>query len=581
MKMNFNIKVLWSGLVATSLVTGLSFARDRKPQNEAASKVSSVKDAKESKDEEPGLISKIFEFHPPSLEAIAAKLGYTDVEVAKKEGKIFFERVQAGYLPNTWAERCKSGEYSVGLCVEMEDYFGPKMSSGASPKSRRVHIALTPKNAAKLQHEDFQGLINAMPKWNLKTMKALGDAGLKQSGCPRNLSLALAVSVERLLSDSKAYDQMSLWLAHGIECITPKDPHSELILLRAALFKIAKSQNADALPLLERALESESHREEPRVLYWAWKMARELGKPDLTAKYYERMITAFPSAWHSILAQTQMGDDPMKFFDENKPYPDTDISGDPVFDRRFLWLQLMLKLDLPTQKLVRYGEFVESSLPLKGPPGSIQYFSRVAESATLYRLQILALSSLLQERPRAFTRISMKLLYPRPYLEDFIAQTSGEVDLAVLFALARQESSFNIGAISGANARGLFQVLPSTARSVNRQAQLSNHVHNIQVGAKYFQQLAKMFEGSVEKSLASYNAGPGSMRQWESRYGFVAFSNSEPQLFVDLIPYRETRDYVSAILRNAYWYHRLYPEFGDSLRPETYTSELLQRALKK
>jgi soluble lytic murein transglycosylase len=95
--------------------------------------------------------------------------------------------------------------------------------------------------------------------------------------------------------------------------------------------------------------------------------------------------------------------------------------------------------------------------------------------------------------------------------------------------------------------------------------------------SKFLIRLAKRFENSIERSLAAYNAGPGRVEEWEKDFSWV----KDPELFVDLIPYRETRDYVPTILRNAYWYHRLYPGTLNITKKEYVTSGLLRPLILK
>jgi soluble lytic murein transglycosylase len=105
-----------------------------------------------------------------------------------------------------------------------------------------------------------------------------------------------------------------------------------------------------------------------------------------------------------------------------------------------------------------------------------------------------------------------------------------------------------------------------------KQDDLYDYEKNIQLGSRYIQKLVDRFDGSFEKALASYNAGATNVSHWESDFPWA----KDIQIFSDLIPYRETRDYIPAIMRNAYWYHRLYP----SLR-ETWTSKMFKaQALK-
>jgi hypothetical protein len=105
-----------------------------------------------------------------------------------------------------------------------------------------------------------------------------------------------------------------------------------------------------------------------------------------------------------------------------------------------------------------------------------------------------------------------------------------------------------------------MQLMPGTARRLERVSKnrLVDPRTNIRIGIKYFAQLVEQFNGDAELALAAYNAGPERAETWVKRYPV-----QERLLFLDLIPFKETREYVASISRNYYWYRRLYPE----LRP--------------
>lgn len=128
-------------------------------------------------------------------------------------------------------------------------------------------------------------------------------------------------------------------------------------------------------------------------------------------------------------------------------------------------------------------------------------------------------------------------------------------------ALIRQESEFNPAVISHANAYGLMQVLPSTGKQLARRlgikrfssAQLLTSDRNVQLGTLYVRDLMNSFNGREEYVLASYNAGPGRARLWDTWGPF-----REQAEFIENIPFHETRNYVQVVLRNAEVYRRLY-----------------------
>ena len=155
----------------------------------------------------------------------------------------------------------------------------------------------------------------------------------------------------------------------------------------------------------------------------------------------------------------------------------------------------------------------------------------------------------------------LDLLFPRAFSTE-ILEHSDVIDPVLVFALIRQESAFDPRARSVANARGLMQLLPSTAQRWLKDPlkELYDPVSNVKSGVQFMQLLLKKYGGSVEHTLAAYNAGPGNLERWKRRY-----PTSNKLLFSDLIPFRETRAYVAVIQRNAYWYGRLMVQKNDTL----------------
>ncbi|HZP43010.1 MAG TPA: transglycosylase SLT domain-containing protein [Candidatus Binatia bacterium] len=130
------------------------------------------------------------------------------------------------------------------------------------------------------------------------------------------------------------------------------------------------------------------------------------------------------------------------------------------------------------------------------------------------------------------------------------------VDPLLVLAVIRQESLFEPAAVSSAGAQGLMQLMPATARRLARtpgRPALTDPAVNIDLGVELLARLITSYDGSVAKALAAYNGGEDAVAKWERRYAGRA-----PDEFVELISYRETRDYVKAVLRNYRVYRQLY-----------------------
>lgn len=144
--------------------------------------------------------------------------------------------------------------------------------------------------------------------------------------------------------------------------------------------------------------------------------------------------------------------------------------------------------------------------------------------------------------------------YPRP---DWQPERGWRVDQALVYALALQESGFRPAAVSPAGARGLMQIMPAAASDIGRQrgrsfspAEINDPVTNIELGQSYLEFLRdfRSTDGLLPKVLAAYNAGPAPIAEWNVR----GFDGGDPLLYIESIPYWETRGYVPIVLRN-YW----------------------------
>jgi soluble lytic murein transglycosylase len=163
------------------------------------------------------------------------------------------------------------------------------------------------------------------------------------------------------------------------------------------------------------------------------------------------------------------------------------------------------------------------------------------------------LHQVLARHPQLASADLIPLMFPVRYWE-VIQETAGpDIDPVLLKSLIRQESAFASNARSHAHALGLMQVVPSTAKKLGLKnfSKLMDPKTNVDLGTRYFRQLVRQF-GSIELALAGYNAGPKRVEEWQKRY-----QTTNIELFVEMIPYRETREYVRLIRRNEAIYRRI------------------------
>lgn len=156
-------------------------------------------------------------------------------------------------------------------------------------------------------------------------------------------------------------------------------------------------------------------------------------------------------------------------------------------------------------------------------------------------------------------------LYPKPFASK-ITRAADEAQLPqdLVFGLIRQESRFISMALSSAGARGLMQVMPSTARWVAKQTGLKGYNSkkisdidtNLFLGTQYLRLVRENVSPNVTLATASYNAGPSKAAAWRS----TLTREVEGALFAETIPYSETRDYVMRVTANTVQYSRFTTE---------------------
>lgn len=153
-----------------------------------------------------------------------------------------------------------------------------------------------------------------------------------------------------------------------------------------------------------------------------------------------------------------------------------------------------------------------------------------------------------------------EFLYPRPYDTEVnaAAKLSG-LSTDLIYGVMRQETLFRADARSSANARGLLQLLPETAQVTARKFNmpvpsadaLFNPAINVPLGAMYLKTLVDEFDGQWVLVLASYNAGPNAARRWLPPHAVDA------DIWIENIPYNETRSYVQRVLWHSLVFHWL------------------------
>jgi len=156
--------------------------------------------------------------------------------------------------------------------------------------------------------------------------------------------------------------------------------------------------------------------------------------------------------------------------------------------------------------------------------------------------------------------VAERVRYPRAYWDLFqSASTRLALDPYLVLALARQESLFDPNATSVSNARGLMQLIPSTAHKIASEhgmdgeaIRLYDPSINVELGTAYLKNLLEMFGGNAFRAVAAYNAGENAVAKW-----VADFSGADDE-WVENIAYKETREYVKKVIGGRREYLLLY-----------------------
>ena len=311
--------------------------------------------------------------------------------------------------------------------------------------------------------------------------------------------------------------------------------------------------------------------EVPAALYWRARLAEEDKDSAMARAYYQKISERFRNFYYGELARRRLRE--IQADDDPQPYTLLDrvpainagtniTTSDPPTDNlRYQKAQVLENgalVDLAVRELQAAatedkGNWVTAATAkiyedAGRYDGAIQVFKRAVPNYFAVDLPTL---------PRPY----WEALFPKPYwpdLKKFSSQNA--LDPYLVASLIRQESEFNPGAVSRANALGLMQLLPKVGSSVARQEKLHHFSSeqlftpeiNLQLGTRYFRQMVDKF-GTFEYALAAYNAGSNRVDDWLGQGKY-----RDPQEFVESIPFTETREYVQAILRNANVYRQLY-----------------------
>ena len=278
-----------------------------------------------------------------------------------------------------------------------------------------------------------------------------------------------------------------------------------------------------------------------RTAYWQGRAAEALGKQTDARRFYEK-AAGQPIAYYGQLALARLGRGKLAM-----RQPANIARGDD----RAMAIRVVELLGALEQKDLATPLALESARTLEDE-SQLGALGAVATSARDARMTLMVgklggqRGFLLDET--AFPTFGVPAYDPLPR----------SASPALVYSIARQESSFDPKAQSGAGAKGLMQMLPSTARRTAQRAGatfderklLSEPSFNAQLGAAHLGELMEEQPGSLILTFAAYNAGGRRVKEWIATFGDPRDPKVDPVDWVERIPFTETRNYVQRVAEN-------------------------------
>lgn len=343
------------------------------------------------------------------------------------------------------------------------------------------------------------------------------------------------------------------------------------ILWYKAWYQRRLKHHHDAVATFERLLsEDDSQTAIARDHFWLARTLRDAGDADKANEHLEWLAANDPMGYYGLLAYRELKR-PLPVLPAVPPRePASNVNPPAPTAANYQTMALTPEDEQMAQWLIAVGEndlarrFIDfassgqrASLDQPRALDLLQLYARTGHYQTLF----LRLTELSSDTRQKIINENIDLVFPRPWL-DLVTESSQKHDVPaeLIYAIMRQESSFNPLARSPADAYGLMQMIPEMAKVASSKAKveymnpddLYRPEINIPLGAAFLRGLLNTHKDSFILTTASYNASERAIRNWlKTRF------RGDVLEFIEDIPYDETRVYVKLVMRNYVFYSRM------------------------
>lgn len=373
------------------------------------------------------------------------------------------------------------------------------------------------------------------------------------------------------LEDQKQYDEA---IAKYQQVARQGEPASQRAegLWRVGWVYYRTGRYREAGESLRALAEQHDSEFEPQALYWMARAGEQYQQPEVQ-EYYRKLCQRHRFTYYCQLARERMKTSPglEAPLDVSMVSAETSTEGQPtaaVITRADIAQQTAYRRAIELKTLGLDGDAAHEVAVLterySREPDALVALSTMLNEVGAYhqalRLARARFRDQLERTGGTFAPTLWNVAYPTGLLPTIKLQGAKGVDPYLIAAIIREESQYDVKAVSRVGAIGLMQVMPATANTVAQRVglpalgreDLFDQETNIRIGVRYVEQLLEQFSGNLVYTIASYNAGPLAVGNWIAQY-----RGQGQDEFVELIPYQETRQYVKRVLRSYREYVRL------------------------
>ncbi len=283
-----------------------------------------------------------------------------------------------------------------------------------------------------------------------------------------------------------------------------------------------------------------------RGAYWLGSAYKELGNNEIAKKYFSEGAK-FPMTYYGQLSFNEINPGGNFELIDNTGY---DKDYEKEFNKNILINHVILLQELDATKYAK--DIIKHLATLNIDKGSEVLAAKLSTKVGRYDYAI-QISKQASYEKRFYNKYNYPII-ATPKIINNKQMPNSEVVLAII----RQESEFDAKANSWAGARGMMQLMKYTAKIVAKQAKLPYSIskltrdpeYNIQLGSYYFKSLTEDYSGVLPFAIAAYNAGPNRVKTWRRINGDPTKGQLSYVNWIELIRFKETRNYVQRVLEN-------------------------------